>query len=464
MGDISIIIPAYNVDKWISECLDSVVCQSEYIKEIIIVNDGSTDRTIDICEKYKKRCHKISILTQENKGLSAARNIGMEVANADYLLFLDADDYLAENSLVQLHKIISEFNCDAVYFDADIIGRNITPPNPYDRKNMIEEGMHDGKSFFDYCYPEAYVASSCMTLYSTSVIKECEIQFPEGIYYEDNYFTFAFMQSVRSVYYLPLKLYRRRYREGSITTSEYTLLHYDSHIKCLGFIESFMWDNISRSGEKWALYVLDWLELIVRYSERVKQKNIFEDKFYANAIRNVFDNATDIIERNNVNDSQLNDEICYKVLALEKALNDKSILPGYKWGRCVKKYSLFTKEICKYEAIKTLLFDRGVKIAIFGIGKRTDDLWFVLSKLDIMIQAEITYMDNEKHGHNYRGEIIKWPADFDIYDLILITADYPVAEDIAKEVKMTSSDVNILHVASSYRKTFFRASRMIAWE
>lgn len=96
---ISVIIPVYNVEKYICRCLDSVLRQTYCNFEIILVNDGSTDDSGNICKKYQNRESRITLLCQKNRGLSAARNAGIEVAKGDYITFIDSDDCVCLNYL-----------------------------------------------------------------------------------------------------------------------------------------------------------------------------------------------------------------------------------------------------------------------------------------------------------------------------------------------------------------------------
>lgn len=89
----SIIIPAYNVEDYLLDCVDSVIKQSFRDYEIILVNDGSTDSTLEICQELSKKNKSINLITKKNGGLSSARNAGIEIAKGDYLLFLDGDDF-----------------------------------------------------------------------------------------------------------------------------------------------------------------------------------------------------------------------------------------------------------------------------------------------------------------------------------------------------------------------------------
>ena len=105
MVAISVIIPVYNVEKYLGRCLDSVVNQTFTDIEIICINDGSSDNSLEILKRYAQRDRRIKIFTQENSGLSASRNVGMKYASGDYIYFIDSDDYLVKTAFEELYKI-----------------------------------------------------------------------------------------------------------------------------------------------------------------------------------------------------------------------------------------------------------------------------------------------------------------------------------------------------------------------
>lgn len=112
MPDISIIIPAYNAEKEIVRCIDSILNQTYNCFEIIIIDDGSTDRTLEICKKYAEKDVRILVKSQENKGVSATRNLGLNLSRGKYICFVDADDYLDCRYLEILLKNILKTNAD----------------------------------------------------------------------------------------------------------------------------------------------------------------------------------------------------------------------------------------------------------------------------------------------------------------------------------------------------------------
>ena len=102
--DISVVIPVYNVEKYLPKCLDSVCAQADCVKEIILINDGSTDGSLDICKRYAEKDSRIKIIVQENKGLSATVRVGVRAAACEYVGFVDSDDYIEPD----MYKILSE--------------------------------------------------------------------------------------------------------------------------------------------------------------------------------------------------------------------------------------------------------------------------------------------------------------------------------------------------------------------
>ena len=105
---ISLIIPVHNVEKYLYECIESVICQTYTNLEIILIDDGSKDKSGEICEEYGKKDNRIIVIHQENGGVSSARNIGLEVAKGKYISFVDSDDYIEKTFIEELYKKIKE--------------------------------------------------------------------------------------------------------------------------------------------------------------------------------------------------------------------------------------------------------------------------------------------------------------------------------------------------------------------
>uniref|UniRef100_UPI003AEFCC04 glycosyltransferase family 2 protein n=1 Tax=Cetobacterium sp. TaxID=2071632 RepID=UPI003AEFCC04 len=145
---VSIIIPVYNVELYLREALDSVINQTLKEIEIIIVNDGSTDNSLEIVKEYETKDHRIIVINQENQGLSGARNSGLKIAKGHYIYFMDSDDYIALDTLEICYECALEKQLDFVFFDAQSFTKDdidISEYN-YDRsRNIKEKTIYSGK-------------------------------------------------------------------------------------------------------------------------------------------------------------------------------------------------------------------------------------------------------------------------------------------------------------------------------
>ena len=121
---VSVIVPVYNMEKYLEKCLKSIIDQTYKKIEIIIVNDGSTDSSIEICNKFKENDNRIKIITKKNAGLGMARNTGLENANGEYVYFIDSDDYIEETLIEDNIKLIKEYKLDIVTFGAILFEEN----------------------------------------------------------------------------------------------------------------------------------------------------------------------------------------------------------------------------------------------------------------------------------------------------------------------------------------------------
>lgn len=211
----SIIIPVYNVEQYLKACLDTVVAQSYSDFEVICVNDGSTDGSKSILDEYAAKYSYISIINQENKGLSAARNAGIRVAKGDYVFFLDSDDWIEPNTL----KILADkqngedllcFNGRRYFED----GRTETPD-----AGIVEDRLTGWEYYNKYALVSRKFHFVCtvLRLYRREYLLKNNLFFEEGIYHEDNLFTPLACYYAKSVKVIPDILYVYRIREGSIT-------------------------------------------------------------------------------------------------------------------------------------------------------------------------------------------------------------------------------------------------------
>ena len=130
MAKISVVVPVYNVEKYLKECIDSIINQTLEDIEIICVNDGSTDSSLEILNNFAEQDNRIKVITQSNQGLSAARNTGIKYANGEYISFIDSDDYI-DTSLYE--TLVKYLPAEMICFNAQAFGDNFIPEKMFMR-------------------------------------------------------------------------------------------------------------------------------------------------------------------------------------------------------------------------------------------------------------------------------------------------------------------------------------------
>ena len=217
---ISVIVPVYNVEAYLSACMESLIGQSYKNLEIILVNDGSTDSSDEICREYAGRDDRIRIITQDNQGLSAARNTGLDHATGDYVFFCDSDDSLSNDALEKLINKAADDNSDIVacgianvwYDDCGDVVRSEAFTNS-------DPGMWSGRQAVVEMMRSNNVCTVAWNkLYRMRLFDD--LRFPVGLLHEDEAFTYKLLYGAGLVSYLPDLLYNYRQRSGSIMQAD----------------------------------------------------------------------------------------------------------------------------------------------------------------------------------------------------------------------------------------------------
>ena len=216
---LSIIIPVYNVEKYLAKCLDSVLVGNAFSGQVVCVNDGSTDGSAVILEQYAQKYPNVAIITQPNAGLSAARNVGLKAAKGEYVCFLDSDDYWEPNILEGLMTQIEQGNLDVLRFKYQNVNDKYEVFNPYKsdpfKGNDYSEVPTDGVSFLNSRFGTACYAVMFIT--RRELLRDC--LFTEGIYFEDTDWTPRMLSKADRVASTSTIVYNYLIREGSITNA-----------------------------------------------------------------------------------------------------------------------------------------------------------------------------------------------------------------------------------------------------
>ena len=224
---ISVIVPVYNVEDYLEECINSILSQTYTNLEILIVDDGSTDNSLAILQQFSQRDSRITIFTKENGGLSSARNCAIDEAKGEYFTFIDSDDYIEENYIEYLMKSLIDNEADISIVNSyhmingkrkDIIN-NDGSVSIFSRREVLEK-MYSKKNDFI-----GILQSAQGKLYKKELFNN--IKYPLGKKYEDAFTTYKLYLNSKKIVYTNLALYAYRIREGSILRSGYSLSNLD---------------------------------------------------------------------------------------------------------------------------------------------------------------------------------------------------------------------------------------------
>lgn len=229
---VSVIVPVYNVEKYLPECLDSICNQTLSDLEIICVNDGSTDSSLEILKRYAVIDKRIVVLSQENGGLSVARNTGIKFAKGEYIYFCDSDDKLDVKALEALYNRAQNGNLDMLYFDAEAffesaeVEKQFASYKTYYKRKNNYQGIYSGKKLFNELLKNKdYLPAAWINFVKTDFILKNNLIFEPGILHEDNLWSFKCALLAERVGYSANIFFHRRVRSNSIVTQQIKFDH-----------------------------------------------------------------------------------------------------------------------------------------------------------------------------------------------------------------------------------------------
>ena len=225
---ISVIVPVYNVEEYLEECLESIKRQTYTDIEVILVNDGSIDRSKEICERYCEKDSRFKLVNQENKGLSGARNRGMLESKGEFISFVDSDDVLKEDMLEQLMKQMTSEDIDIVECWYTNEKQELELSTPKNVKTIFQGDSKD--ALVSLCKDNIVRLNAVAKLFRRQVI----INFPflEGLFYEDVYGGIGILKHIRKMVKINYIGYYYRDRQGSIMNREFNIKNLDLFTIC----------------------------------------------------------------------------------------------------------------------------------------------------------------------------------------------------------------------------------------
>lgn len=289
---VSVILPVYNVGRYLRQSLNSLINQTLKEIEIICVNDGSTDDSYEILEEYKAKDSRIKVIHKENKGTGAARNDGLRLATGECIGFVDPDDWVKPNMFERLYNEIKEKNLDIVMCMPDGYDEknDINTPFPYfvdaNFENIIDDRIFNWHDLSPFAYP------MCVwnKLYTKELFDKNNIEFAEGLDFEDHKVIFGTLLTAQKMYFIREKLYVYRFnREGSVLTDNNRRLI--DHIKIFDIVENLMKEtntyNVLRND-----FLIYKIHNILYYYSMIKDE--FKAEYYDNMVQSIKDtNLTD---------------------------------------------------------------------------------------------------------------------------------------------------------------------------
>lgn len=220
---ITVVIPVYNVENYLDECIKSIIQQTYSNLEIILVDDGSLDNSGDICDKYASLDNRIKVIHKDNGGLSSARNAGINIAKGKYITFVDSDDYLELDTIeILYHQIIANNAEISVVAFESFFENGKKFSNNHKSKMFVysrTEAM-DNFLFDDYLTPCVWGKLYKIWLWN-------DVRCPEGRLFEDQFTTYKLIDKCNKVVYITEPKYHYRKRSGSIGHSAFTYKTYD---------------------------------------------------------------------------------------------------------------------------------------------------------------------------------------------------------------------------------------------
>lgn len=216
---VSVVVPVYNVKKYLNKCVNSIIAQTYDNYEVLLIDDGSTDGSAEICDSFAEQCEKISVYHKENGGQSDARNYANKYVKGEYIVYIDSDDYVDPDYISVMVECREKYNADLViasHIDEDEYGK-VLSKKFFDNKVTI----YDAKlALEEMCYEKTICTSPCGKLIKREHIFENE--FPKGMVYEDLATIYKIIGSCNTVVYINRSIYHYIQRNGSTMHSKYS--------------------------------------------------------------------------------------------------------------------------------------------------------------------------------------------------------------------------------------------------
>ena len=304
---VSVIVPVYNVEKYIKQCLESIINQSLKEIEIIVVNDGTKDNSMKIVEEYLSD-KRIKIINKENGGISSARNAGMKAAQGKYICFIDSDDFIDSLMIEELYSAIEKTNSDVV--ESNIFLYNNETHEIKERKSEKYISTEKGSYLWG-----KYTTEVWNKIYKKDFLINNNIFFEEGMIHEDDLFNIRILFSTNKIYHIQKSFYYYRVnRFGSIMTN----INLEKRLKALQkIVEKIKEYQKDKKGDAFSFLMLNILEICY--------------------LMEIYEVNNEVIRKEKIKEFEENIKINWEKLSQE----EKKILKNLLKGKIINKKAFY---------------------------------------------------------------------------------------------------------------------------
>lgn len=395
MCKISVVIPVYNVERYLDECLQSVIHQTFRDIQIICIDDCSTDNSLDVIEKYQKQDERIQVIKlPENRGLSYVRNRGIDNSVGQYIYFLDSDDLIEKNTLEILFKKAEEEELDVIFFDAKIKYDDEKFVKKFETYLAIHKGSYEEiksgiELLVDFVGNQEWISSVPRQFWSRKFIETHDLRFYEGIIHEDELFTFIALTLADRAGVEKERLFIRRFREGSIMTSAMSDKDFYGYFITYYLMNKYVIQKgLCKNAINKHLAIL--YGKIVRAYERLREQYDLSKGFHEQEIKNAFYFFA----------STQNEYMAYGCFGFEAIGEIKKYEKVYLYGAGIIARSVYESLARNDVVIEAFIVSQAEKNSKVFMGRKViavDKVEFENKKTLIIIAVNVKYHDEIKY-------------------------------------------------------------------
>jgi len=457
---ISLIIPVYNVEKYIKKCLDSAINQTLRDIEIIIVNDGSTDNSLKICQEYANKDERIILIDQINSGLGISRNNAIKIANGEFLCFLDSDDTLDLLTLENCYKKAIQESSEIVVFGFERIDENTS--NVMQVRDDFDFNFNlDKKDFFRKVIRAEFKLMACAMIVKRYLFVENCLKFPSALH-EDLYVTPQLFYHAKKVSFLKENYYKWLIRIGSIT-NHIKEKHIDGIITAIFYIKIFLLkENIyNEYKDDFLLFKLVYLSLLHRriktfVKDSNEKKELFEilakksfavismEKLSKYTLDNRFKELIQLLNLYNQGQNKKDDSLRSELALCQSSLNEIKSSRGYKF---LLKYYYVRDRFLPYGSKRRLLLKSFADLLMkkdFSVLKKKPIT--VENNKNNQLKYNVVFLPHKDYHVWSMGLIARELKELGISSCLMDLTDYYRDEGSRKEAKKFS-DIEFLDLS-----------------